>query len=170
MDTLGGHPGERTGVLFVCLGNICRSPLAEGIFLHQAAARGVKGLFEVDSCGTGAWHVGEEADPRSIAVAKRYGVELPSIARQLNARSDFTRFHLLVPMDGQNEEHLLRAGAARERVRLMRSFDPRFAKAARAPDVPDPYSGGPEGFERVYEMLWAACEGMLEELVSRRRP
>ena len=72
---------DQTGVLFVCLGNICRSPLAEGIFIHLARERGVLDRFRVDSCGTGGWHAGERADPRSIAVAAKYGIELPSIAR-----------------------------------------------------------------------------------------
>src|SRR5690606_7439702 len=80
---------DKTGVLFICMGNICRSPLAEGIFIHKARDRGVIDRFLVDSCGTGGWHVGERADPRARAVARKYNVELPSCARQLHLPTDF---------------------------------------------------------------------------------
>ncbi len=155
----------RTGILFVCLGNICRSPLGEGIFLHIARQRGVLDRFDVDSCGTGAWHAGEKADPRSIAIAKKYAIELPSIARQFSPRSDIERFDLMLAMDRQNERDLLGAGALRERVRLMRSFDPTLNGAdASEVDVPDPYYGRGDGFQRVYDMLTRACEGLLDSL------
>lgn len=158
---------SRTGVLFVCLGNICRSPLAEGIFLHLARARGLAERFDVDSCGTGAWHVGERADHRSIAVARRHGVELPSIARQLDPASDFDRFHWLIAMDRANVRSILAAGGPRERVRLMRSFDPSLAGRNQAElDVPDPYDWHGDGFEDVYQMLLSACRGLLDVLAD----
>jgi protein-tyrosine phosphatase len=156
----------RTGVLFVCLGNICRSPLAEGTFIHRARQRGVLGRFDVDSCGTGAWHVGERADPRSLAVAARHGIELPSIARQLDPQRDFDRFQWLIPMDRSNRRALLAAGADPARARLMRSFDPALAAADEgAMEVPDPYEWAGDGFESVYQMLDAACTGLLEFLL-----
>jgi len=159
--------GDRTGVLFVCLGNICRSPLAEGIFLHLARERGVLDQFEVDSCGTGAWHVGEAADHRSLAVAKRHGVELPSVARQVDASCDFQRFDWIIAMDRANVRSLVRAGAPAERVRLMRSFDPAMMhRPEHELDVPDPYEWPGDGFEEVYRMLAAACAGLLEYLVE----
>lgn len=158
---------SRTGVLFVCLGNICRSPLAEGIFLHLARARGLAERFDVDSCGTGAWHVGERADQRSIAVARRHGVELPSIARQLDPASDFDRFHWFIAMDRANVRSILTAGGPRERVRLMRSFDPSLAGREMADlDVPDPYDWHGDGFEDVYQMLLSACRGLLDVLAD----
>ena len=158
---------ERTGVLFVCLGNICRSPLAEGIFLDRAAQRGVLGRFDVDSCGTGAWHAGERADPRVLEVARRHRIELPSIARVLDPPLDFARFDWLIAMDRSNARHLLRAGAAGAQVRLMRSFDPAVASGGgAAPDVPDPYGGSEDGFESVFRMLDAACAGLLEFLLA----
>jgi protein-tyrosine phosphatase len=159
---------SQTSILFVCLGNICRSPLAEGVFLHRARELGAHERFRVDSCGTGGWHAGEPADPRSIAVARRWGVELPSRARKLDPRRDFG-FDLIVPMDAMNHADLLEAGAAAERLRLLRSFDPAMAgRPDHELDVPDPYHGGPEGFDNVYEMVDAAVRGMLEELHSER--
>jgi low molecular weight protein-tyrosine phosphatase len=159
----------RTGVLFVCLGNICRSPLAEGIFIEQARRRGMLDLFDVDSCGTGSWHAGERADPRSLEVAARHGIELPSIARQLDPEADFARFHWLIAMDRSNAKNLLRAGADSARVKLMRSFDAAAAGAAEGDlDVPDPYEWHGDGFERIYQMLDRACAGLLDTLASRR--
>jgi protein-tyrosine phosphatase len=150
-------------VLFVCLGNICRSPLAEGIFLHLAAERGLK--VAVDSCGTGGWHAGEGADTRALAVAKARGVHLPSRARQVRVE-DFEKFTYIVAMDASNLENLHSMGAPRDRVRLMRSYDPSHA-GGHAPDVPDPYYGGDDGFDQVYDMLVAACAGLLDEIEGR---
>ncbi|MCL4742462.1 MAG: low molecular weight phosphotyrosine protein phosphatase [Phycisphaerales bacterium] len=156
-------------LLFVCLGNICRSPLAEGIFLHLADARGVRDRFEADSCGTGAWHVGERPDARAAAVARQNGVKLVSIARQLDPRRDFERFDLLLPMDRTNRDDLLDAGAPESRVRLMRSFDPTLAGAGeRELDVPDPYYGGPDGFQHVFDMLVRSCTGLLDRMARER--
>ncbi|MEZ6242862.1 MAG: low molecular weight protein-tyrosine-phosphatase [Phycisphaerales bacterium] len=157
---------DRQGVLFVCLGNICRSPLAEGIFIHMARERGVLDRFDVDSCGTGAYHVGERADPRSIRVAKKHGIDLPSIARQFEPRADIERFDLILAMDRQNRRHLVRAGALEDRVRLMRSYDPTLAVEDEM-DVPDPYYGAGDGFQTVYEMLTRACAGLLDSLEGR---
>ena len=161
-------PANPPAILFVCLGNICRSPLAEGIFLHLAAQRGLEGLA-VDSAGTGGWHAGEGPDRRALAVAKQRGVHLPSIARQV-VREDFARFTHIIAMDQSNLENLVSMGAPEDRVRLMRSYDPAHASGAtlHAPDVPDPYYGGDEGFDRVYDMLVAACRGLLDELAAAR--
>ncbi|MCW5768922.1 MAG: low molecular weight phosphotyrosine protein phosphatase [Phycisphaeraceae bacterium] len=157
---------DRKGVLFVCMGNICRSPLAEGIFLHLASERGVRDRFLVDSAGTGAWHTGEPADPRSIAVALARGVHLPSIARQVDPESDFERFDLILAMDRSNRTGLLNLGAPSERVRLMRSFDSTLRGAPEDElDVPDPYYGRGDGFVRVYDMLHRATTGLLDELM-----
>lgn len=154
-------------ILFVCLGNICRSPLAEGIFLHLARQRGIDGLV-VDSCGTGGWHEGEGPDARALAVARARGVHLPSIARQVRAPHDFQSFTHIVAMDASNMENLLAVGAPAERVRLMRSYDPTY-RDGTAPDVPDPYYGGDDGFDKVFDMLLAACEGLLDEIEAGTR-
>ncbi|MFG0313737.1 MAG: low molecular weight protein-tyrosine-phosphatase [Phycisphaerales bacterium] len=156
---------DRMGVLFVCLGNICRSPMAEAIFLHHVRERELLDRFDIDSCGTGQWHVGERPDPRAVQVAKKNGVDMTSIARQLDPSSDFDRFDLFIPMDRENQGHLIGAGAPQSKVRLMRSFDPAHAsKPNDAPDVPDPYFGEGDGFKNVFEMLSLACTGMLDEL------
>jgi len=157
----------RIPVLFVCMGNICRSPLAEGVFLHMAQSRGVLERFEVDSAGTGGWHAGNPPDPRALEVANRNGVKLVSRARQVRAPDDFDRFRWVIVMDLDNRARLLAIGAPEEHVRLLRSFDPALAHLAHDDsrlEVPDPYYGGPEGFDRVYEMVTAACGGLLAVL------
>lgn len=160
-STQGSPP---TSVLFVCLGNICRSPLAEGVFLHLVEEEGLAHRFSVDSAGTGAWHVGERPDSRSLRVAADHGVELPGRARQVTP-DDLSRFDVVVAMDRDNlaalEEMAERHGGT-ARLRLLRAFDP----AADGDEVPDPYYGGPQGFEKVYDMVHAACRGLLEELTS----
>lgn len=159
---------DRIGVLFVCLGNICRSPLAEGIFIHLASERGLLDRFDIDSCGTGAWHVGHDADRRSIRVAAKYGITLVHEARPLEPHTDFSRFHLLLPMDRSNMRGVLAAGSRYAinpaRVRLMRWFDPTHVATTDVLEVPDPYEGGDDGFERVFHMLHRACGGLLVRL------
>jgi protein-tyrosine phosphatase len=153
-------------ILFVCLGNICRSPLAEGVFRHLAAERGLDGRYQVDSAGTGAWHVGEPPDRRSLAVAHRKGVPLEGRARQVEDR-DFEDFHLLIAMDRENLRNLERL---RDRsgggtpLRLLREFDPHADDGDL--EVPDPYYGGPDGFDRVFEMIHRSCDSLLDALES----
>lgn len=153
------------GVLFVCLGNICRSPLAEGIFLDKIEQRQIRHRFVVDSCGTGSWHAGESADPRAKEVAARHGIHLPSVARQVDPNHDFERFDLLLAMDRSNHNKLLKLGANSDRVRMMREFDPK-ARDSQDLDVPDPYYGEGDGFKRVYDMLDAACDGLIDHLLQ----
>jgi protein-tyrosine phosphatase len=151
-----------TSVLFVCMGNICRSPLAEGVFRHLVAEAGVSDRFVVDSAGTGGWHEGERADPRSIQVAASYGVALDGRARQVGAE-DLRTFDVVLAMDRDNLavlEGISSASGGTARLHLLREFDP----AADGDEVPDPYYGGPHGFEKAYRMVHAACEGLLREL------
>jgi len=152
---------ERIGVLFICLGNICRSPLAEGLFLQKINERGVASRFRVDSAGTGGWHVGESADPRAQAVAKKYNVNLVSRARQVRPE-DFHTFEHLICMDHSNRENVLALGAPEERVRLLLEIDP----SHHLEEVPDPYYGGDDGFETVYRLIDAACNLLLDELLA----
>lgn len=152
-----------TRVLFVCLGNICRSPLAEGVFRHLVEAEGLGHAFEIDSAGTGDWHVGQPPDVRSAAVARRNGVELTGRARQV-AKDDLHRFDHVIAMDRDNLDSLLamaREGAARARIALLRAHDP---DANGDVDVPDPYYGGPAGFDEVYRIVSRSCRVLLDEL------
>jgi protein-tyrosine phosphatase len=150
-------------VCFVCLGNICRSPTAEGVMRAMIERAGLTAAIEIDSAGTGAWHVGEPADDRSRAAARRRGFELTSLARQVT-RADFARFDYLVAMDEENLRALERLApdkAARGKVRLLRSFDP---SAPRGAPVPDPYYGGDDGFEEVLDICEAACRGLVDHI------
>lgn len=158
------HVDPPTRILFLCLGNICRSPAAEGIFLHRARARGVLARFEVDSAGLGNWHAGDRPDPRTLAEAARRGVHLPSVARQVTAR-DFDHHDLIVYMDGQNLQGLERRGAPAAKLRSMTSFHP----GPTPDDVADPYEHGPEAFAAMFDHLEAAVDGMLDELSDRAR-
>jgi protein-tyrosine phosphatase len=148
-------------VCFVCTGNICRSPMAESVFRARVAEAGLDGLIEVDSAGTGGWHEGDPADPRTAAVLEEHGYDSAHTARQFRA-SWFARLDLVVALD---EGHLraLRRLAPTERdaakVRLLRSYDP---AAHDALDVPDPYYGGTEGFEECLAMVEAASGGLLD--------
>jgi protein-tyrosine phosphatase len=158
-------------VLFVCMGNICRSPLAEGVFVHLAIERGVRHLLTVDSCGTGGWHAGEPPDVRSRAVAQRNGVELFGAARQVRPATDFAGFDLLIPMDVSNRESLLHSGAPEGKTHLLRMYDPhQHGSGERDVIVPDPYYGGESGFDDVYAMVHAACRGLLDAMFDRSDP
>ena len=150
-------------VCFVCLGNICRSPTAEGVMRHLLARARLSDRVHVESAGTGGWHVGEPADRRSVAHAKRRGVVLDRRAQQLTANY-FARFDLLVVADAQNLANVRRlapSDAERAKVRLLRSFEPGAALGA---EVPDPYTGGPDGFEEVLDICERACDGLLAHL------
>lgn len=156
---------ERFGVLFVCLGNICRSPLAEAIFLESLAQQGISDRFTVASCGTGNWHQGDGADPRSIEVGKTHGLSLLDHRARQVRRDDFSDFHLIVAMDRSNLSNLERLkGDSQSELILLRNYDPEDTD----PDVPDPYSGGPEGFETVYQMIKRCCDRLLEDLLTRQ--
>lgn len=153
----------RIKICFVCLGNICRSPTAEACFLHVIEREGVRDRFEVDSAGTGGWHVGELAHPDTRAAAKARGVEITSRARQFD-EDDFARFDYVIAMDRSNVANLHRIApdaAARAKVHLFRDFDPRGPKGA---EVPDPYYDG--GFDRVFDICDAAARGLLAHLRS----
>lgn len=136
--------------------------MAKGILVHQANLLGVGSRLRVDSCGTGHWHVGGPADPRTLLVAERNGVTFEHVARQVDPAVDFQGFDLILPMDGQNKRDLLRLGAPADKVKLFRLFDPVLAGAPEsALNVPDPYTGDERGFQQVFDMLWAAGEGLL---------
>ena len=152
-------------VLFVCMGNICRSPTAEGVFRALAEEEGVE--VAIDSAGTGGWHTGAAPDERATAAAAERGIELTGAARRFDP-GDFDRFELIVAMDAENVAELQRVapdGEAAAKIRLLREFDPEAAAAGDL-DVPDPYYGGPDGFEDVLDMVQRASRGLLEEVRS----
>jgi len=151
-------------LLFVCSGNICRSPLAEAIFRRLAEDAGRSGEFEVDSAGTHGWHEGDRADPRARKVGKRRGVDVTSLARPVEPQ-DFERFDLLLAMDrGHLRQLRARCPAPlRDRIRLMREFDHPQGDDL---DVPDPYYSGEEAFEDVFDILDKSCRGLLDELTK----
>ncbi|CAL9488528.1 low molecular weight phosphotyrosine protein phosphatase [Streptomyces sp. GB4-14] len=147
-------------VCFVCTGNICRSPMAEFVFRARVAEAGLEDLVEVDSAGTGGWHEGEGADPRTVAVLRENGYDSEHTARQFDP-SWFGRLDLVVALDAGHLRALRRLAPTErdaEKVRLLRSYDP---AAGDDLDVPDPYYGGPEGFDACLEMVEAASQGLL---------
>lgn len=151
-------------VLFVCLGNICRSPMAEGLFIHKTKM--LKEKFYIDSAGTSGYHVGAKADARMRKTAETKGVELPSRSRQLVIK-DLEDFDYVVAMDKQNYQDILtlKTKHSTAKVVLIRDFDP-------TPDdgnVPDPYYGGTEGFEKVFEILDRSCDSFLEHILNEKK-
>ncbi|RSS54352.1 low molecular weight protein-tyrosine-phosphatase [Streptomyces sp. WAC01280] len=147
-------------VCFVCTGNICRSPMAEHVFRRRVEEAGLGGVVEVDSAGTGGWHEGHGADPRTVAVLEENGYTSAHSARQFRA-SWFPALDLVIALDEGHVRELralARTPEEAERIRLLRSYDP---AAGDALDVPDPYYGGREGFEECLEMVEAASEGLL---------
>ncbi|MEL6543994.1 MAG: low molecular weight protein-tyrosine-phosphatase [Myxococcota bacterium] len=150
-------------VCFVCLGNICRSPTAEGVFRAQIATDGLVDDIEVDSAGTGGWHVGEPADPRARRAAQARDIEITSRARKFE-RADFERFDYVIAMDRSNRtalEKMSRSSDEKRKIHLFRSFDPESPTDA---EVPDPYYGGDQGFEEVLDMCERASRGLLVQL------
>ncbi len=154
--------GNKFGVLFVCTGNICRSPTAEAIFRKLAADSGMAETVTAGSAGTHGYHVGEPPDPRAQKAAARRGYDLSALRARTVADADFQRFDLILAMDHEHHAILSRiaGSAADHKLKLMMSYARRFKER----DVPDPYYGGPQGFEQVLDMLEDAAKGLLESL------
>lgn len=149
-------------ICFVCLGNICRSPTAEGIFQHLVREEGLDPYFFIDSSGTSGWHRGEPANQKSQEVANRHGVTLHSRSREFDSR-DLDEFDLLLAMDTENYRDILahaKSDEQSQRVWLMREFDPEEGNRS----VPDPYHDRMDGFERVYQILYRSSYQLLEQL------
>lgn len=154
-----------TRVLFVCLGNICRSPAAEGVFLHLLAQSDASNQFVVDSAGTGGWHVGKSADRRMREAASRRGIALTSRARQLEL-ADLNLFDHILTMDASNLAHVQALARESRGGGQQACIEPlvRYCSRFDAQEVPDPYYGGEEGFEHVLDLLEDACTGLLQAL------
>jgi protein-tyrosine phosphatase len=158
-------PTHPVRVLFVCLGNICRSPTAEGVMRVLVRDAGLEDSIELDSAGTGGWHVGSPPDERATETARARGIALEGAARQVCAE-DFEDFDLILAMDRSNLAELRRMAPdeqTRSRVRMLRELDP-ASTGLNDLDVPDPYYGGPRGFEDVLDVVQAACVGLLGEV------
>lgn len=152
-------------ICFVCLGNICRSPTAEGVFQHQVRERNLDPYFLIDSAGTSAFHIGEPANSNSRKTAQEFGISLNSLARRFEY-SDLEEFDLILAMDSENYKNLNlldRNKQFTDKIKMIRDFDPEPGHG----EVPDPYYGGPDGFDHVFQILRRSCENLLDELASR---
>jgi protein-tyrosine phosphatase len=152
-------------VLFVCLGNICRSPTAEGVFRHVVERAGLIESIEIDSAGTHAYHVGEPPDARAQETARRRGIDLSGLRGRKATQVDIERFDYVLAMDEENYQHLVAVSppGMEHKIRLFLEFAPDRPER----EVPDPYFGGAGGFERVLDMIEEASEGLLAHLRER---
>lgn len=151
-------------ILFVCLGNICRSPLAEGIMKHKIEAAGLSQKIAVDSCGTANYHIGDKPDERTRNNAMKNGVRLTHLGRQISA-TDLAEFDFVLAMDRSNHQNIMRLATASQhaaKVKLIREFD-----SEPGDEVPDPYYGGEQGFQEVYEILDRSVDGFIDYLKSQ---
>ncbi len=153
-----------TKILFVCLGNICRSPMAEGVFRHIAELEGLGGQVEVDSAGTGAWHVGAPPDPRAQNATARRGIDISMLRGRQVKPHDFERFDLILAMDAENHANLLRMAPPEHAHKVKMFLD--YAPETGQREVPDPYFGHSDGFNRVLDLVEAAARGLAQSLKS----
>lgn len=152
---------EKTKILMVCLGNICRSPLAEGILKSKLNSD----YIEIDSAGTGHWHVGEKPDPRSIAVARKHGIDITSQRARQFTSADFDRFDIIYAMDASNLSNIQSLAidvSDRQKVKLLLEENPN----SNVKDVPDPYHDTDDGFEKVFQLIEEACQQIATRMTS----
>lgn len=163
------EPAGIKSVLFVCLGNICRSPMAEGVFRAHVVSAGFADRFKIASAGTGGWHVGAPPDERAIAAALARGIDISQQKARLFSVDDFQNFDLICAMDQENfaalEQGAAQAGFGQARISLLLDFAPDLAEL----NVPDPYYGGADGFENVLDLIEQASQGLIDQLTLSRR-
>lgn len=153
---------NRKKVLFVCLGNICRSPLAEAIFKHKVLSKDLGHLFEIDSCGTSNYHIGDIPDPRTFAIAGKHGIKVEHIVRQLTSK-DLEIYDYILAMDNNNFKNIVRLSDSdnhKQKVFMMRDFEP----MGKGKEVPDPYYGNEKEFQEVFDILDRSIDGFLQQL------
>ena len=157
---------NKVGVVFVCMGNICRSPTAEGVFRHHVMQQNMHDVINIDSAGTHAYHIGEQPDSRSQATARSRGVDLSSQSARKVQGNDFERFDYVIAMDRSNYEILrsLKDSSDKSDQKANLHLFMEFASNWDNDEVPDPYYGGGNGFERVFDMVQSASEGLLEQI------
>ena len=154
-----------TSVLFVCLGNICRSPLAEGVFRHHVEAAGLTDTIKIDSAGTGTWHIGNAPDPRSIEVATKNGIDITHQRARGVSLQDFVEFDFVIGMDNENFSNLSKFKTAKEaEISLFLSHAPHFGVS----EVPDPYYGEEDGFDHVFNLVDEAAKGLLAHISNKK--
>ncbi|ODA68079.1 Low molecular weight protein-tyrosine-phosphatase YfkJ [Methyloligella halotolerans] len=163
---MSGDPRHK--LLFICLGNICRSPMAEGVFRRVIAEAGVADRFEIDSAGLGDWHIGQAPDTRAQAAATGRGMDISSQAARQVTPEDFHRFDLLLAMDRNNLAELKALAPEGTEGKVRQFLD--YAPHLEAIDVPDPFFGGDEGFDHALDLIEAASEGLLESLIGDSAP
>ncbi len=159
---------QKHRILFVCLGNICRSPMAEGVFRRVAAESGQGNRFEIDSAGLGDWHIGQAPDNRAQEAALRRGTDISGQSARQVTEEDFERFDLLLVMDRSNFSELRRRAPASAHAKIRHFLD--FAGTASTKDVPDPFFGGTEGFEHALDLIEDAARGLLIALEGEKAP
>ncbi len=155
---------KKISVVFICMGNICRSPTAEGVFRHVVKERNLQGVIEIDSAGTHAYHIGEPPDSRSQATAKSRGVDLSAQRARKVEMDDFERFDYVIAMDRSNYENLKALATVEQQKKLHLFMN--FTSVWDNAEVPDPYYGGGDGFTNVFDMVHSASEGLLETIVK----
>ncbi len=155
-------------VLFVCMGNICRSPMAEGMFRKAVRDAGLEGQIESDSAGTHAYHVGDAPDPRAQQAARQRGAEISDLRGRKVADQDFARFDYILAMDGDNMSRLLDRAPAQHQGKIKRLLA--YSRKYPNLDVVDPYYGGPQGFEENLDMIEDAVQGLIREITGNAAP
>ena len=153
------------GVLFVCLGNICRSPTAEAVFRSKATAAGIIEQLLIDSCGTGGYHSGESPDPRAQQAGKLQGYDLSSIKARKVVMSDFEKFDVILAMDKQNYSNLIAMSDRQYHHKIKLFLD--YAEGCAEKEVPDPYYGGDDGFGHVIDLIEQASKGLIADIINK---